>query len=102
MPKPTSAGKQVRSAGPSSTDLATPVRVTMVTMDTHLATATARARVRLMKQLPGLSLTMHAASEWANDQALLEECIADIARADIVVVTMLFMEDHFLPILPAL
>ncbi len=102
MPKPTSAGKQVRSAGPSSMDLATPVRVTMVTMDTHLATATARARVRLMKQLPGLSLTMHAASEWANDQALLEECITDIARADIVVVTMLFMEDHFLPILPAL
>jgi len=80
----------------------TPIRVTIVTMDTHLATATARATARLVKQLPGLSMSLHAASEWSADEKSLARCIEDIARADIVIATMLFMEDHFLPILPAL
>ncbi len=100
MPKPTSADSRV--SGAAASGASTAMRVTIVTMDTHLATATGRARARLMKQLPGLSLTMHAASEWANDEKLLHDCVADIEQADIVVVTMLFMEDHFLPILPAL
>jgi magnesium chelatase subunit H len=94
MPKPTSAAK---SGAPS-----TPIRVVIVTMDTHLATATARARGRLIRQMPGLTLSMHAASEWAGHDNELKRCTDDIAAADIVVVTMLFMEDHFLPILPAL
>lgn len=71
-------------------------------MDTHLATATSRARARLVRQMPGLTLTMHAASEWSGHDEELKRCINDIDAADIVVVTMLFMEDHFLPILPAL
>lgn len=94
MPKPTSADK--------SGALNTPIRVAIVTMDTHLATATARARARLEKQMPGLTLTMHAASEWSGHEEELQRCINDIHAADIVVVTMLFLEDHFLPILPAL
>ena len=93
MPKPTLA---------ASASHDTPIRVTIVTMDTHLATATARARSRLMKQMPGLSMSMHAASEWATEKQALNACLSDIAQADIVVVTMLFLEDHFLPILPAL
>lgn len=36
------------------------------------------------------------------DGAVLDRCLHDIAHADIVVATMLFMEDHFLPVLPAL
>jgi magnesium chelatase subunit H len=32
----------------------------------------------------------------------LARCKADIAQGDIVIVTMLFLEDHFLPILPVL
>jgi magnesium chelatase subunit H len=80
----------------------TPVRVTIVTMDSHLASATARARQRLVRELPGLSLTMHAAADWSGNDAALERCRADIAAADIVVVTMLFMEEHFLPVLAAL
>ena len=97
MPKPTSAAKAT-AIRPSAVS----IRVAIVTMDTHLATATARARARLMRQFPGLHLTMHSASEWANDDRLLADCIADIEQADIVVATMLFLEDHFLPILPAL
>jgi magnesium chelatase subunit H len=78
------------------------IRVVIVTMDTHLATATSRARAKLIKQYPGLSLSLHAASEWSSHPKALERCLADIAKGDIVIATMLFLEDHFLPILPAL
>ena len=80
----------------------TPYRVVIVTMDTHLASATDRARVALRRRLPGLVLSQHAASDWAAQPAALERCLTDIAQADIVVATMLFMEEHFLPVLPAL
>jgi magnesium chelatase subunit H len=80
----------------------TPIRICIVTLDTHLATATAKARETLQQELPGLTLTMHAASAWAGSDAVTAKVIADIERADIVVATMLFLEDHFLPLLPAL
>ncbi|MBX3634209.1 MAG: magnesium chelatase subunit H [Rubrivivax sp.] len=81
---------------------ATPLRFVIVTMDTHLASATERARAALRREMPGLVLTLHAASDWSADAAALARCRDDIARADIVVATMLFMEDHFLPVLDAL
>ena len=81
---------------------ATPVRVVIVSMDTHLASATDRARSRLAQDYPGLELRTHAASEFAGDEQRLARCREDIARADIVVAAMLFLEDHFLPILPDL
>jgi magnesium chelatase subunit H len=80
----------------------TPVRVVIVTMDSHLASATMRARRRLARELPGLSLSVHAAAEWGDDSSALERCRADIAQGDIVIATMLFMEEHFVPVLPAL
>ncbi len=80
----------------------TPVRVVIVTMDTHLASATERARASLAGELPGLELRVHAASEWTSDPAALARCLADIAAGDLIVATMLFMEEHFLPVLPAL
>ena len=80
----------------------TPVRVVIVTMDTHLASATERARASLVDELPGLQLRVHAAAEWSNDPSALARCLDDIASGDIIVATMLFMEDHFLPVLPAL
>jgi magnesium chelatase subunit H len=79
---------------------ATPVRVVIVTLDNHLAGATDRARPLLERDLPGLSLSLHAASDWGHDADALERCRADIEAADIVVVTMLFMEDHIQPVLP--
>ena len=80
----------------------TPMRVVLVTMDSHLASATERAHASLVKSLPGLSLKVHAASEWGDDAAALARCKADIAQGDIVIASMLFLEDHFLPILPDL
>ncbi len=90
MPKPTSA------ADP------TPMRVVIVTMDSHALSAMGRGRSALSREMPGLSLSVHAASEWSDDPGALERCCADIAAGDIIIATMLFMEDHFLPVLPAL
>jgi magnesium chelatase subunit H len=78
------------------------MRCVIVTMDSHLSSATARAASRLGKKLPGLSLAMHAADEWGSDPEALQRCLADIGRANIIVVTMLFMEDHYRPVLAAL
>jgi magnesium chelatase subunit H len=80
----------------------TPLRFVIVTMDSHLSSATARATLRLRKEFPGLTLRIHAADEWGSEPAALQRCCEDIARADIVVATMLFMEDHFRPVLKAL
>ncbi len=75
------------------------MRVVIVTMDTHLASAAERARKLLQREIPGLSLVLHAASEFGGDPEKLARCRADIADGDIVVCAMLFMEDHFQPIL---
>ena len=77
----------------------TPIKLVIVTMDTHLASSVERARRTLGKEFPGLSLTLHSASEYAGNEKLIARCKADIAQADIVVASMLFLEDHFLPIL---
>lgn len=78
------------------------IRLIVVTMDSHLASATARATERLRADFPGLLLTMHAADEWGSDPAALQRCCEDISNADIIIATMLFMEDHFQPVLSAL
>ena len=78
------------------------MRVVLVTMDSHLASAAQRAARRLAKALPGLTLKVHAAAEWTDEPAALQRALDDIAHGDIVIATMLFMEDHFLPVLPAL
>ena len=77
-------------------------RVVIVTMDSHLASATVRAQSVLSRSFPGLTLTVHAASEWGNSPSALQRCIEDIEQADIVIAAMLFLEDHYLPVLPAL
>ena len=81
---------------------AVPLRVVLVTMDSHLASAALRAHQRLARELPGLVMNVHAAADWAGDAQALARCQADIAQADVVLATMLFMEEHFLPVLPAL
>jgi magnesium chelatase subunit H len=78
------------------------IRVTIVTLDAHLAGPAARAEARLRRRIPKLRLTVHAAAEWAEDPAALARAEADIARADIIVATMLFLDEHVRAILPAL
>jgi magnesium chelatase subunit H len=78
------------------------LRVVFVTMDSHLSSAAARAQQSLAAELPGLSLVVHSADEWAGDDQALQRCLADIATGDIVMACMLFMEDHIRLVLPAL
>jgi magnesium chelatase subunit H len=89
------------SRGPDAAS-AVPLHLVIVTMDTHLASSVARASTALARQWPGLQVVLHAASEFAGDPAATQRCRDDIAQADIVIAGMLFMEDHFLPILPDL
>ena len=78
------------------------LRLVVVTMDTHLASASAVAAARLAKAMPGLKLEMHAASEYASDASALARCREAIENADILFVSMLFLEDHFLPVIDLL
>jgi magnesium chelatase subunit H len=71
-------------------------------MDSHLGGALTRAEGFLRRDLPNLELTMHAADEWDGNPSALTACHADIASADIVIATMLFLEDHIRAVLPAL
>ncbi len=77
-------------------------RVVLITLDRHLAGAVERVRARLAAEIPGLTLTLHAATDWAESPEALSEAEAAIAEADIVVATMLFLEDQVRAILPAL
>ena len=79
-----------------------PLRVVIVTLDNHLSGAAERAQAKLAKTHPGISIGFHAAADWGSDDALLERCKADIGRADIVLSTMLFVEEHVRAIMPAL
>jgi magnesium chelatase subunit H len=76
------------------------LRVVIVTLDNHLSGVVERAQRRLSKD--GISIGFHAAADWEGDPEAVERCRADIARGDIVIATMLFLEDHIRAVLPAL
>ncbi|RUP00717.1 magnesium chelatase subunit H [Hyphomicrobium sp.] len=77
-----------------------PVKFVIITLDSHLVGALNRALPTLRAAVPGLELSLHAAAEWADNPQSLERCRADIASADFIVATMLFMEDHIQAVLP--
>ena len=87
-------------ASASTLDPRAPVRVVIVTLDNHLKGAVDRAEEALAAE--GIDLSLHAASEWGSDAGELEHCKAAIAEADIVIATMLFLDDHIRMVLPAL
>ncbi len=81
----------------------TPIRVVVVTLDGHLAGVVRRVEDRLRRHgYPGLELSIHVAADWSEGSDALAACQDDIARGDIVLVNMLFIEEHIRMILPAL
>ena len=78
------------------------IRVVIVTMDSYLARAASIARDSIRRELPGFELVLHAADEWGQDEAALKACHDDIARGDIVIAAMLFLDPHVNAVLPAL
>ena len=79
---------------------AAPVRVAIVTLDNHLKGAVERADEVLSRD--NIHLTLHAAADWDRDEAALDRTKDAIADADIVIATMLFLDDHCRAILPTL
>ncbi|MEL6474498.1 MAG: cobaltochelatase subunit CobN [Pseudomonadota bacterium] len=78
------------------------VRVVLISLDRQLEAAALRAEKSLRKAVPGLTLSFHAAADWARDPASLDACRAEIDRADLIIASMLFMEDHINAVLPNL
>ncbi len=76
--------------------------VVIVTLDAHAASATAQVEQALQSVVPGLTVQVHAAAEWAENPEALDRAKADIARGDIILVNLLFLEEHVQAILPAL
>ena len=72
----------------------TPVRVVFVTLDNHIVAAVDDARRSLAQDLPGLTLSVHAATDWNDNPASLEACRAAILAGDIIIVSMIFVEEH--------
>lgn len=89
MQKPISRGDAAR------------LRVVIVTLDGHLAASVTRAQAALAAEMPGLEVTLHAASEWSADPGALARAKSAVARADIVLACMLFLDEHIKAILPA-
>ncbi len=85
---------------PKRTTADSATKVVIVTLDHHLAGAVARINTRLAKA--GVTLALHAASEWSTRPETLQLCLDDIASAQVVVANMLFMEEHVNAVLPAL
>jgi magnesium chelatase subunit H len=81
---------------------ARPLRVVIVTLDNHLSGAAERAAARFAADGAGITIGFHAAADWDRDPARLTACIADIGRADIIIASMLFLDDHIRAVLPAL
>lgn len=79
-----------------------PVRVAIITLDGHLGNTVQRAQKKLRQEIPGLSLTMHPACDWADNATAAAECNAAIESADFVICTMMFLEPHINTVLPAL
>jgi magnesium chelatase subunit H len=88
------------SASPSHPSTA--IRLAIITMDGHMAGAAAVAEANLRKTWPGLSVELHSADQWAGGKTALAECHAAIATADVVIATMLFLEDHTKLVAPQL
>jgi magnesium chelatase subunit H len=74
----------------------------IVTLDHHLAGTVARVRQTLAREYPGMTLSLHAVSDWSTKPEALAECKDAIAKANVIVANMLFIEEHVQAILPAL
>ncbi|MGP3697373.1 magnesium chelatase subunit H [Rhodobacter sp. NSM] len=76
--------------------------IVIVTLDAHAAGPAARIAPRLRQEFPGLTLSIHAAAEWAEKPEALAAAREAIGRANMVVANLLFIEEHINAVLPEL
>ncbi len=79
-----------------------PVKVVIVTLDNHLAGTAERVQARFARDYPSIEVSFNAAADWESKPAMLAKCRDDIGKGDIIINTMLFLEDHIRAVLPAL
>ena len=77
-------------------------RIALITLDAHAAGPCARAAQALESEFPGLEIDVYAAAEWGENKAALKTAQDAILTADIIVVNLLFLEEHVQSILPQL
>ena len=77
-------------------------RISIITLDSHNARPCERALSNLVLDFKGLEVSIFAAAEWGENPSALEEAKAAIEISDIIIVNLLFLEDHIKPILPLL
>ncbi len=87
---------------PSAAPDAAAYNVVIVTLDAHAAGPAARVAPRLVRDFPGLTISVHAAAEWAENPAALARAKAAVDSAHLVVANLLFIEEHITAILPEL
>ncbi|MEM9433374.1 MAG: magnesium chelatase subunit H [Pseudomonadota bacterium] len=73
-------------------------RVVIVTLDAHSAGPAARVLSKLERDFPGLSIAVHCAAEWAEDPEALEAARDGVRHGDIIILSLLFIEEHILAI----
>ncbi len=98
--KPISLDRARRVANGADASDAVSIRVTMITLDSHMSSAVDRARMVLADELPGLELSVHAVTEWGENDGAAEACRRDIEKADIIVANMIFLEEHAIQLAP--
>ncbi|MEM1409622.1 MAG: DUF3479 domain-containing protein [Pseudomonadota bacterium] len=81
---------------------AVPYRVVMLSMDAHLEAPVRAAERDLRRAIPGLSVQLHAASEWEKEGPSRQRVADNIQAADLILMGMLFLEDQVKPLLPIL
>jgi len=79
-----------------------PYNVVLLTLDRRAAGPAARVAPRLAQDFDGLRLIIHAAAEWEKDPQALQAAKDDVARADIIVTSVIFLEGQVKSILPDL
>ena len=77
-----------------------PYRVVIVTLDSHAAGPIDRASAKLVRDFPGLSVSIHASAEWSEHPELLDQAKQDVDQADLIISGLLFLDEHVQGILP--
>ncbi len=77
-------------------------KVVILTLDSHACGPCKRASVDLKKDFPSLEIEIHAAAEWSEKPDNLIKAKESVLDADIIIINLLFLEEHVNAILPTL
>ncbi len=76
--------------------------IVIITLDAHAAGPCYVAARNLGSEFPGLSVEVHAAAEWGENPCSLDSARAAVLSGDIILVNLLFLEEHVKAIMPQL